>query len=167
MSGWVSTISLANYPHVVIMVFFLCWSMGCSSHDDLSESFKIENEVSQNRLIKELRQKNITIKIDNGNRVWFSSLDREKVHGVARQVMDASSPDRVSFHYDNPKYTNMLERRLRENDIPFETIIMDNGIKQLVLYQNSIHIWGKLKAEVDELYKRELRAKYGIPTNEP
>ena len=149
---------LANIFHSLILVFFLYYTAGCSSSDGLSESFKIENDTAQNNLIEELQRRNITIKVDDNHQVWFSAQDNDKVHAIAREIMAASSPDRVSFRYVDEKYTDMLAQKLRDNNVPFEIEVV-GGNKQLVLSQKDAHLWEKVKAQVDELYKQDIRTR--------
>jgi len=149
---------LANIFHSLILAFFLFYSAGCSSSDGLSESFKIENEAAQNHFIEELQRRNIAIKVDDDHQVWFSAQDRDKVHAIAQDIMDVSPPDKISFHYVDEKYTDMLAQKLRDNNVPFEIEVVD-GNKQLVLFQKDSRLWKKLKAQVDELYKQDIRTK--------
>ncbi len=149
---------LTNIFHSLVLLLFLFYSAGCSSSDGLSESFKIENESAQNQFIEELHRRNIAIKVDDDHQVWFSAQDRDKVHSIAQAIMAASPPDKISFHYVDKKYTDMLAQKLRENNVPFETEVVD-GNKQIVLFQKDARLWRKLKAQVDELYKQNIRTK--------
>ncbi len=158
MGELIPTRVLANIFHSLILVFFLFYTAGCSSSDGLSESFKIENYATQDHLIEELQRRNITIKVDDDHQVWFGSQDRDKVHAIARKIMAVSPPDKVSFHYVDEKYTDMLAQKLRDNNVPFEVEVV-GGNKQLVLFQRDAHLWEKLKAQVDEIYKQDIRIK--------
>jgi len=158
MDKLIPTRVLVNIFHSLILVFFLFYSAGCSSGDGLSESFKIENEAAQNHLIEELQRRNIAIKVDGDHQVWFSAQDRDKVHAIAQDIMAVSPPDKISFHYVDEKYTDMLAQKLRDNNVPFEIEVVD-GNKQLVLFQKDARLWKKLKAQVDELYKQDIRTK--------
>jgi len=158
MGELITTRVLANIIHSLILVFVLFYTAGCSSSDGLSESFKIENDATQNHLIEELQRRNIAIKVDDDHQVWFGAQDRDKVHAIAQDIMAASPPDKMSFHYVDEKYTDMLAQKFRDNNVPFEIKVV-GGNKLLVLFQKDAHLWEKLKAQVDELYKQDIRTK--------
>ncbi len=149
------TVLLKTSLFLVMNVSILS-TIGCSDHGNLSESFKVENKDAQNHLIEALEKKNIPVKVDSENRVWFSSTHSDDVHAIADKVMSESTPDRVSFHYADPKYTDMLIQKLQAHNVPFEIKVSGNN-KQIVLDQKNVQKWSKIKAQVDELHTQEVR----------
>jgi len=131
-------------------------SISCSDIGNVEESFKIENEEKQRLLIHKLKQKRVEIRVDKDQRVWFSPKDRRLVHDLAGEIMSSLElePDTIVFHYEDLKYTDILEDKLMTENAPFEIEII-NGVKNIKLRRKDKHLWQDIIKQVDDIVVEE------------
>lgn len=135
--------------------------IGCSQKTTAEDMFKIENPNTQRELVAELEKRGIPARVDEENRVWFPSEYQVTVHKIAFQLMESAEPDRETFAFAEPEYTEMLIARLRSAAIPFTTEVKE-GVAYVVLDSMHKTQWSPIKKEVEELFvankKRQLDA---------
>ncbi len=134
---------------VVLLVTF--FQIIGSNVDELKESYEFKNSETQNLLIYQLQKKNINFIIDDKNKIWFSPKYSKIIHEIAEDVMTSAQPTATSFGYSDPEYTDLLEKRLKEEGVPYEKIIL-NEQRALRLNYSDKPKWGSLKGEIDELF---------------
>ena len=135
--------------------------IGCSQNTTAEDMFKIENPITQRALVEELEKRGIPSRVDEDNRVWFPSEHQVTVNKIAIQLMESAEPDRESFTFAEPEYTEMLIARFHSADVPFSTEIKE-GVTYVVLDSKHKPQWAPIKKEVEDLFvaekKRQLDA---------
>ncbi len=134
---------------VIILLAFS--NIGCSESENM---FKIENSSSQEKLIYELRNKNIPIRVGENGEVWFPVKHSNTVKEIALKVMESSAPTRISFTFMEPKYTDLFIEKLKEKSITFGTEFRE-GIKYVSLSNEDKQLWAPIKEEVGNLYLKK------------
>lgn len=127
------------------------------------ESFLINGGNAQAKLISELKQRGIRHEVDSENRVWFDPNDRDLVHNLANSVMLSSELTHITIRYNEPEYTDLFERKLVENGISYEIVII-KGEQQLRLSSKDEALWGAIKQDVDKIVIEEAREKLLMDT---
>ena len=142
------------YIRTLMLFALLAAIAGCSEASLGEEWFKIEDPVARNQFVIELEEQGIPFRVDKEGRVWFAAKQQAEVHEIAFHVMKSGEPDRETFAFTDPKYTDMLITRLHAEDVPFG-IEKRQGITYVVL--DSLHrpLWLPIKEEVGKLFVQE------------
>ena len=137
---------MAIIINIFLAIIFVASFSSCSDQELM---YKIENQSSQEKLIIELKEKNIPIRMGEDREVWFPPKYFDTVDEIARSVMK-SVPDSTSFSYVEVEYTDLLIKKLKENDIPFNTKYR-NSVKFVTLSNEYEQQWAPLENEVANL----------------
>ena len=142
------------YIRTLIRFSLLAAIAGCSEGSLGEEWFKIENPVTRKQFVAELEEQGVPFRVDKEGRVWFSAKQQAKVHEIAFHVMESGEPDRETFAFADPKYTDMFISKLQAEDVPFSTEKRQD-ITYVVL--DSLHkpLWLPIKEEVGKLFVAE------------
>ena len=141
----------------IMVSIFLLYLVGCSSGVSTNElSFKIENEVTQQKLFKELAKSGIPARFEVDGAIWFPAEYENQVHKIAFDVMESNKPSGTSIAYEDKKYTQLLVSKLRKKRVPHSTEEKD-GKLYVVLSTKYEKQWIVLKSEVDQIIIDEAR----------
>lgn len=146
---------------ILVTLIFTLFLFGCIDGTEGDESFKIENDSSQQVLVERLREKQIPFSLSNNGHVWFSLENKKTVHEIAFQIMN-EFPDKDTFKYEDEKYTNLLIKKLEAARAPYSTTKKNGDIYIVVEYKNEAK-WRPVIKEVDGILNQDMRRKLGWP----
>ena len=127
----------------------------------VSEGYKIKNPVLQRRLMAELRKHDIKFTVGADKMVLFSPEYSAEVHNIARNVMASSEGDEEVFGYVDPRYTDLLEKRLEAAGVEYKEVIF-HGQKSVSLRVSDKHKWEPIEDEITDLYVKRILGERGL-----
>lgn len=138
----------------IILILFILISTEIIPIHNSTEFILIEDPEGQAQLKSKLEESKIPISIDDRGRISYDSKYFELVQKLTKDTISLSPPSTTAFRYSEPKYTEILIEKLKNNNIPFSIEYIKDE-KYVILSYKEKENWLPITREIDNAFIQE------------